>query len=90
MTAATLPDSRPAPTSSGDDDPDHYYCCDPDIAMCGADLTGVDDIGDDGVVDPLCPLCAYVEDHYLPCPVPGCAGRATGPVERRIRVWLGR
>jgi hypothetical protein len=71
MTAVTLPDSRPAPTSSGDD-ADHYYCCDPDIAMCGADLTAVVENPDMPLED-VCRYCLYIDDEDLPCPVEGCA-----------------
>lgn len=71
MTTATLPDSRPAPTSSGDDDADHYYCCDPDIAMCGADLS---DVPEGFEFDELCRYCAYIDRERLACTVNGCTG----------------
>lgn len=69
MATATLP----VPTR-GDltvDDVDHLYCCDENVAMCGVDLTDVAEevFGED---DPLCPMCALVDETGMPCPVPGC------------------
>lgn len=67
MTTATLL----APTSSGvGDDVDHYYCCDDDIGLCGADLTGMAYM--DRGPDWDCPLCVLVLEAGTPCGVPGC------------------
>ena len=51
-------------------DVDHYYCCDDDIALCGADLTGMEYM--DRGPDWDCPLCVLVLDADEPCGVPGC------------------
>jgi hypothetical protein len=56
MTAETLP--RPADTGTGDDWT-HAFChCDPDVAICGADLAGYEDTDDSD--DQLCPLCVVM------------------------------
>jgi hypothetical protein len=67
---AILPDLDD--TSTGDDDPEHYICCDPDVAMCGISVAGQEWV--DGQPDRTCRLCLYVDDEGLPCPVPGCPG----------------
>lgn len=46
-------------------DVDHLYCCDPDLALCGEDISGDVDLGDDPLPQP-CPLCEVLE-HYA-CP----------------------
>lgn len=46
------------------DDPDHhYYCCNPDVALCGTDLTGHPYVDD----EVTCLICLAVEDY--PCTV---------------------
>lgn len=59
------------------DDLVHYFCCDPDRAMCGEDLTGafVDDGDEDDGDD--CQACVDVLDVGEPCGAPLC----------RLRVW---
>lgn len=64
MTAATQ--SRPVDVSSGGD-VDHWYCCDPDQAYCGMDLTGVPD---EPEFDEMCPLCVLADEAGYECP--GC------------------
>ena len=67
------PERASAGPGSPDDDPYHHlYCCDPDTALCGLDVSGYADNPDDDA--PLCPLCALADDEGLPCPVPGCEG----------------
>lgn len=66
MTTATLPQVEPVNT--GDDDAHHWYHCDPDVAYCGADLTGhlPADVADD---DPqVCALCRIADDCDHRCP----------------------
>lgn len=48
---------------------DHYYCCDEDVALCGADLSGVPEGPE---YDVICPMCADALEANVPCPVPGC------------------
>lgn len=58
-------------TDEGDDDLAHVYCpgCDPkgNVAFCGADLTGAQEVGWSDVVDDadLCIVCDELSDH--PC-----------------------
>jgi hypothetical protein len=72
MTTCLAPDRAPTDTGGEDDDLHHIWCCDPDVAVCGVDLTGVPDAGDVGDGVQVCPLCALAWDGGLPCPVPGC------------------
>ncbi len=37
------------------DDLNHWYCCDPDLALCGIDLTDVAEMDDDEEVN--CAAC---------------------------------
>jgi len=65
-----IPDTAPAPAPTGTGTPPdryvHLYCCNPDLALCGADLTH-------GVDRPhlptaaTCPMCALIEDLDAPC-----------------------
>lgn len=68
MTTTLAP--QPATTGPGDPDTFHLVCCSTEIAMCGEDVSG--DNWTDGEGETPCPLCAWVEDANLPCPVPGC------------------
>lgn len=58
------------------DDVDHIYCCDPNLAMCGLDLTGV---AEGPEFDAACPLCGLAEDTGQGCPVPDCPNRQVTP-----------
>ena len=69
MSTAALP----APIAANVGDVDHLYCCDPDVAMCGLDLTGVPEGRE---FTHVCPLCAEVNDSDTPCPVAGCEAAA--------------
>jgi hypothetical protein len=73
VSVQTLP--RPAvPDGSSSDDPfDHIYCCDPDVALCGADVSGEVDVGDAELEAP-CPMCGLLEDLEGPCGADGCPG----------------
>jgi hypothetical protein len=57
--------------SDQDGDVVHLYCCDPDLALCGEDLTD----HDDNAEGPECPPCAVIDVVDQPCPVPGCEDR---------------
>lgn len=50
-----------------DPDEDHLYCCNPDVSLCGLDITEHPER--DFADEECCPLCADLED--LPCG-PGC------------------
>ena len=54
----TLPEHRP-PGNDEEFEIDHFYCCDENVALCGEDLTGVEEVGDDSE-NPVCPLCQLV------------------------------
>lgn len=58
-----------------DDDVDHFYCCcSPDIALCGEDIGGDNDLGDADCDDP-CERCeALIE---VPCIL--CGYGISGP-----------
>lgn len=45
-------------------DVDHLYCCDPDIALCGLDIS---DVPEGPEYDNDCPLCRLVRDEGV-CP----------------------
>lgn len=67
MTTATLP--APTVADGQPDQVDHIYCCDEDIALCGADLTAVP-LGPE--FDLMCAMCVLAQDARRPCSVPGC------------------
>lgn len=68
MTAAVL--EQPALTSTGPrDDFHHWWCCDDNVALCGADLTNVPVTEQE---EPICPACEVVRRTKTPCPVAGC------------------
>lgn len=49
-------------TDDGDDDETfHLYCCDEDIALCGADIA--DALETDGGDDEPCLECLYLEEE---------------------------
>lgn len=62
---------RPTTAATAAGDVDHYYCCDEDVALCGADLSGVP-MGPE--FDAICPPCQEALDANTPCPVPSCPG----------------
>lgn len=53
-------------TSGGPDELDHLYCCDPDLALCGTDISGHEDNDADGT----CVVCLDLE--FAPCRLCGC------------------
>lgn len=72
MTAATLPATQPG--SPGVDDPIHAVCCDPDLALCGEDLTGADTVPT-LPLDEACPTCLIADQINGPCASPTCPHR---------------
>jgi hypothetical protein len=64
------------PSSTADDDYTHVTCCDPDVGMCGADLSGGE--WQDDSADVECPLCAIADAEALPCGDPYCPDRDGG------------
>lgn len=53
--SVTAPELAPAPPTVGDFC--HLYCCDPDRGLCGADLRGLVDFGDNDSPEPYCVVC---------------------------------
>lgn len=81
-----LAETRPAERlTTGPGDVDHWSCCDPDVALCGFDITDYDEVSNDEM-DDTCPLCAEVYDNDLPCTIPGCPIRP-GVLSRLAR-WF--
>jgi hypothetical protein len=56
-------------TATAPADVDHIYCCDEDIAMCGADLS---DVPEGEEFPTMCPTCVAAQAGRVACPVPGC------------------
>jgi hypothetical protein len=67
MSAALLAEPLPASTLAADDDTlSHYFCCDPDRALCGTDLPVCDEADDDDeAVD--CVVCTSLAESDVPC-----------------------
>lgn len=68
----TAPTETPARLRSDDDDLAHYYCCDPDIALCGADLSTT---SEDESIETDCVVCVDLDATSAPCS-PGCRAGA--------------
>lgn len=75
MTTAPATDTRRRTTTG--DNLDHWWCCDPDRALCGADLTDHTD-----GTDPDCVVCEDLLD--LPCRT-GCNRTKRAPFWRRTK-----
>lgn len=54
-------------TELSDDDIDHIYCCNPDLALCGKDVTGEPMTDHDRDNGKFCELCVSFEELDLPC-----------------------
>lgn len=67
MSTAPALDTEPSTTNNNDDgDILHYYCdCEPEIAVCGKDLTGTAEVEKMGDNDQLCVVCEELFD--FPC-----------------------
>lgn len=72
------------PPAIGDKDrPDHHFCCDPLIGLCGFKFEDDDAIGhDQDCGHDICAICEAAADR--PCGDPLCPGRSL--VER----WINR
>lgn len=53
---------QPAPAQTTDTDLNHIWCCDPDLALCGTDVSTVPEIETEEV---NCVVCLDLEDQ--PC-----------------------
>ena len=66
MTVETLP--RPSEVDNTSDDWDHLFCeCDPDVGLCGADLSGYAEAVDGVPPEHACPLCVAVFETVKAC-----------------------
>jgi hypothetical protein len=61
----------PARTGPGGTDLDHIYCCDPDVALCGTDISDAPEIDPNSEIN--CVVCADLE--FQPCAL--CCPRPT-------------
>lgn len=66
MTATTT-STEPAISTTSDSGMNHIFCCDPDTAWCGTDVSNDSEVGPDTEID--CVVCAELEDQ--PCPICG-------------------
>ncbi|MET4670773.1 hypothetical protein [Streptomyces sp. PvR018] len=57
----------PVKATNGGSDLDHIYCCDPDLALCGTDVSDVPEIDADSDIN--CVVCADLDGG--PCS-PNC------------------
>jgi hypothetical protein len=75
MSAAVFAEPITCTLDATDDTLSHYYCCDPHRALCGTDLDGVGDDGEDGDVE--CVVCVSLEASMLlkPCQSATCPKR---------------
>lgn len=51
----------------------HYWCCSPDVALCGVDLMGHRQV--DESTDAMCKLCEYLCTNQMPCASAQCPER---------------
>jgi hypothetical protein len=52
----------------------HLWCCVPEVALCGTDLSGAEEADDED--EPVCTLCSIADAEGMRCPVEGCKGGA--------------
>lgn len=70
MTATVeLPAARESRTAGANET--HVYCCDPDLSLCGIDLSRHTEVGDN--VEITCVVCAELNEIDRACS-PGCPG----------------
>jgi hypothetical protein len=71
MTALLEKSPETTDTGNDNDDLDHLFHCNPDIGLCGSDISGTPMAADDVVIpkDNLCIVCDDLVDH--PCPICG-------------------
>lgn len=59
---------------AGDERDMHLYCCSPDVALCGVDLSHGEDGEDTDPID--CIRCEVIHEAGLPCGAPFCRLRS--------------
>ncbi len=72
MTTATLP--APATPDVDSRDPHHAWCCNPDLSLCGLDISHLEEITDCSL-DEICPTCLAALEIGGPCGAPDCPNR---------------
>lgn len=60
----------------------HIYCCDPDTALCGLDMTGGTNVPDEDPAD--CFACVVIDEVDVPCHARFCRLRSRW----RMRRWF--
>ncbi|MFE9736154.1 hypothetical protein ACFYO9_37510 [Streptomyces sp. NPDC005863] len=69
MTTTALPQPLITPRSDPNDDVTHLWCCDPNLAMCGEDVSDSPEV-DDGVGQD-CVVCVDLSGTtFCDCPHP--------------------
>lgn len=65
--------TKPSFTDDDVNEPDHVFCeCNPNMSLCGVDLTHVEDSGAwDDTTPNMCPMCVHMNDNNLPCSLCG-------------------
>lgn len=60
--------TSPVPDGDGPDGLTHIFCCDPDVAHCGADIKGSPEVmpGHSVPGSPECVMCDWLEDQVCP------------------------
>lgn len=56
---------RSRPDVEAGDDFDHLYCCDPDLAHCGEDISEHEEVDDEELDNP-CLLCSVLQGSICP------------------------
>lgn len=57
-----------ARSEGGTTDITHVWCCDPDVALCGEDVSTEPEVPDGVGID--CVVCVDLEDQPCTCPAP--------------------
>lgn len=58
------PMPAPSTASTSDDQLTHIYCCNPDLGLCGTDLSDTPEVDEDGI---LCVVCEDLEEEPCTC-----------------------
>lgn len=74
MTTATLP--APATPAADEGDWAHSWCCDPDLSLCGVDISDHEEAPLTSL-DEVCPACIAAFQIGGPCAFAGCPNRTT-------------
>jgi hypothetical protein len=68
-------DAVPQPSTTGTSiDLTHVYCCNPDLALCGEDVSDTPEVDEDGQ---LCVVCDDLEEQPCTCSTATTEGAAT-------------